>query len=77
MPSDPLTQLAKVHDATGQLVEAVRDDQWGSPTPCSEWDVRALVNHIVAGDLLIFRRVSTLENVSKAAEVCWAILPSP
>jgi uncharacterized protein (TIGR03086 family) len=24
----------------------VRDDQWHAPTPCSEWDVRALVNHV-------------------------------
>lgn len=26
---------------------AVRDDQWSSPTPCREWDVRALVAHLV------------------------------
>jgi uncharacterized protein (TIGR03086 family) len=31
----------------GELVLAVRDDQWGNATPCSEWDVRALVNHLV------------------------------
>jgi uncharacterized protein (TIGR03086 family) len=28
-------------------VRGVRDDQWTAPTPCSDWDVRTLVNHIV------------------------------
>ena len=28
-------------------VGLIRDDQWGDSTPCAEWDVRTLVNHIV------------------------------
>lgn len=31
----------------GTLVQQIKDDQWGNATPCSEWDVRALVNHLV------------------------------
>jgi uncharacterized protein (TIGR03086 family) len=31
----------------------VRDEQWHDPTPCTEWDVRALVNH-VTGELAWF-----------------------
>jgi uncharacterized protein (TIGR03086 family) len=34
--------------AFGERVHAVRDDQWSGPTPCSEWGVRALVNHLVS-----------------------------
>ncbi|MDP9326711.1 MAG: TIGR03086 family metal-binding protein [Actinomycetota bacterium] len=31
----------------GEKVRAVGDGQWTNGTPCSEWDVRALVNHLV------------------------------
>jgi uncharacterized protein (TIGR03086 family) len=31
-------------------VDAVADDQWSDPTPCTEWTVRDLVNHVVGED---------------------------
>jgi uncharacterized protein (TIGR03083 family) len=27
--------------------DAVPDDRWDAPTPCSEWDARALVEHVI------------------------------
>ncbi len=32
-------------------VAAVTDDQWDLPTPCTDWSVRDLVNHVVGEDL--------------------------
>ena len=32
-------------------VAAVKNDQWVDPTPCTEWSVRDLVNHVVAEEL--------------------------
>jgi uncharacterized protein (TIGR03086 family) len=38
---------AKALSAFDVVVEQVGADQWSLPTPCSEWDVRALVNHVL------------------------------
>jgi uncharacterized protein (TIGR03086 family) len=32
-------------------VRGVRPEQWHNATPCTEWDVRALVNHVVTEQL--------------------------
>ena len=34
-----------------RLVHAIEPGQWRNPTPCTEWDVRALVNHVTNEDL--------------------------
>lgn len=34
-------------------VERIRPDQWHNPTPCTEWDVRALVDHLVTEQLWV------------------------
>jgi len=37
-------------DATRAVVAGITPDQWTLPTPCEDWDVRALLNHVVAGN---------------------------
>ncbi len=39
--------LSGVLAKTADVVAGVGDDQWSLPTPCEEYDVTALVNHIV------------------------------
>jgi uncharacterized protein (TIGR03086 family) len=50
-----LTDITMLHrralDATGAIVAGIRPDQWDAPTPCEGWDVRALANHVVSGNL--------------------------
>ena len=51
----PVDDLAELHDqaleATGRIVSGVGPDQWEAATPCAEWNVRQLVNHVVSGNL--------------------------
>ena len=36
-------------DAAGTLITGTRPDQLDAPTPCSEWAVRDLISHLMAG----------------------------
>jgi uncharacterized protein (TIGR03086 family) len=44
---DDIDLLNEVLGNTADLVEGVRPDDWNRPTPCSEYDVRGLVAHMV------------------------------
>lgn len=47
-----LADLDRALTATEAVVAGIRPDQWADPTPCTELDVRDVVNHIVSGNLL-------------------------
>lgn len=47
--SDPREIYTRAITQTATLVAEVRPDQLGAPTPCDEYDVRALIGHIVGG----------------------------
>lgn len=51
-------------------VEAVAPDQWDQPTPCREWSVRDLINHVVGEDLwtVPLMRGSTIQEVGDRFE---------
>jgi len=43
-----LDLLSRADDGFTQRLALVRPGQWAAQTPCTQWDVRALVNHVVA-----------------------------
>ena len=40
-------EMTAAADAAARTVGNVRPGQFGEPTPCTEWDVRALLNHLI------------------------------
>ena len=44
---DPIALLARALGQVGAILSRVRPEQASLPTPCSPWDVRALVDHVV------------------------------
>lgn len=46
---DVLATMGHVLDRTGEVVDNVKDDQLGNATPCTEWTVRDVLNHITGG----------------------------
>jgi uncharacterized protein (TIGR03086 family) len=46
---DTVATLQRVIDETSRLVEGVEPDDLGKATPCTEWTVRDLLNHITGG----------------------------
>lgn len=62
--------FARSTDEFDARVQRIRDDQWGLATPCSEWNVRDLVNHLVNEDRWappLFEG-KTIEDVGDALE---------
>ena len=58
-------QIVRAVDATAVIVEAIPADMWDRPTPCRDWDVRTLLNHVVGG-LRIF--TAELRGVDAGAD---------
>lgn len=48
---DTLTLHRRAVEAWQATVDAVGADAWDNPTPCDDWSVRDLVNHVVGEEL--------------------------
>ena len=51
-------------------MDAVPDDKWDAPTPCTDWSVRDLVNHVVGEDAwtVPLMRGSTMAEVGDSLD---------
>jgi uncharacterized protein (TIGR03086 family) len=62
---DGIDALRAANRGFERRLRLVRDDDWQAPTPCTEWDVRALVNHVIGAN----RRYTMLLHGASAMEV--------
>lgn len=65
---DPMETFRRAAAQADRLAGAVRADQLGDPTPCRDWDVRALVNHVVTGNLLFASYVTGQLEPDRSAD---------
>ncbi|MGD1052520.1 MAG: TIGR03086 family metal-binding protein [Candidatus Dormibacteria bacterium] len=56
-----LADFDRCLDALTLLVQGVRPEQWSGPTPCAEWDVRRLLDHVTSGNRM-FAALATGER---------------
>jgi uncharacterized protein (TIGR03086 family) len=56
--------------AFGDRVQAVREEQWHASTPCADWDVAALVEHLIDEDKWLTPLIHglDLESAGKVVE---------
>jgi uncharacterized protein (TIGR03086 family) len=68
---DTIDLLRRALDQTAILVAAVQAKQLSWPTPCSEWDVRELLRHVICTDL------RNLAIASRGETADWKAEPAP
>jgi uncharacterized protein (TIGR03086 family) len=49
---DRMDQFNRAQAVATRIIGSISDDQLHLPTPCSEWDVRDVLAHVLDGDLL-------------------------
>ena len=55
---DPIETLAATLQEAKKVLSSVGADQWTLPSPCAEWDVRGVVNHMTGGALMLAASIS-------------------
>jgi uncharacterized protein (TIGR03083 family) len=58
LPMDPLVTHRHAQDVFAGVLAGVRSDQLGNPSPCAEWDARAVIQHVIGGNQWVQQRAT-------------------
>jgi uncharacterized protein (TIGR03086 family) len=53
---DPLVAQQRAQDIFAHVLGHVTSEQLSSATPCSEWDVKTLIDHVISGNQRVIER---------------------
>ena len=66
--NQPIVTLSRALDQAGDVLATVHADDLDKPTPCGEWSVRDLANHLASGPARFLQ-------MSRGEEVDWSATP--
>ncbi len=69
---DPRPLHRRAGELTGELIDTTTPAQLGLPTPCSQWDVRAVINHLVNANLRVTARLAGESGPERGDDVLGA-----
>lgn len=78
MADDDARDLALLDRAAahfGAVLDQVRPEQLGAPTPCSEWNVEALLQHVIGGNnwaMMLLNRVAADDAMTFARQTSFS-----
>jgi uncharacterized protein (TIGR03086 family) len=64
----PLESFDRAIAVTNAVVGSIRDDQLSWPTPCAEWNVRNILNHVLLGDLIVTASIMGTEHPDRGQD---------
>jgi uncharacterized protein (TIGR03086 family) len=68
---DPIANLSTSYDIMEKTIAAVPAAKWSAQSPCTEWDAKGVVNHVIGGAMMVAACVSgkPLDHASLAGDL--------
>jgi uncharacterized protein (TIGR03086 family) len=68
MTKNPLALLDRATALAEGVIAAVKPDQLNNPSPCTEWTVREVINHLVTGNLVFISMLTDAPRPDRSVD---------